>query len=84
MYQSHFRCFRGCPGQWPLTQVIYTCPTCGGLLEVHHDIEALWAFVVAMVPFIGVMIYLIFGRTRGETGVVGAVVELLSPTERVG
>lgn len=41
MYQSHFRCFRGCPGHWPLTQVIYTCPTCGGLLEVHHDIDAL-------------------------------------------
>ncbi len=24
-----------------MTQAIYSCPTCGGLLEVHHDIEAL-------------------------------------------
>lgn len=41
MYTAHFRCFRGCPGRWPLTDVIYTCPTCGGLLEVHHDVAAL-------------------------------------------
>ncbi len=41
MYQAQFRCFRGCPGQWPLYKVIYTCPTCGGLLEVAHDVEAL-------------------------------------------
>ena len=40
MYQSYFRCFRGCPGQWPLYEVIYTCPTCGGLLEVAHDVDA--------------------------------------------
>ncbi len=40
-YKAHFRCFRGCPGEYSLYQVIYTCPNCGGLLEVHHDIEAL-------------------------------------------
>jgi threonine synthase len=40
-YKAHFRCFRGCPGEYSLYQVIYTCPQCGGLLEVHHDIEAL-------------------------------------------
>jgi len=40
-YQAHFRCFRGCPGEYSLYEVIYTCPTCGGLLEVHHDVEAL-------------------------------------------
>ncbi|WP_410964106.1 hypothetical protein, partial [Salmonella sp. SAL4448] len=26
---------------WPVTQAIYSCPTCGGLLQVEHDIEAL-------------------------------------------
>lgn len=36
-----FRCFRGCEGEWSIYDVIYTCPTCGGLLEVHHDLEAL-------------------------------------------
>jgi threonine synthase len=41
MYNALFRCFRGCPGQWPLNEVIYTCPTCGGLLEVFQDIDAL-------------------------------------------
>ena len=41
MYQAHFRCFRGCPGEWPLYDVIYTCPTCGGLLEVAHDTTSL-------------------------------------------
>jgi len=29
------------PGEYPLDQVIYHCPTCGNLLEVVHDMEAL-------------------------------------------
>ncbi len=36
-----FQCFRGCEGQYPLTQIIYECPTCGGLLEVRHDMDEL-------------------------------------------
>ncbi len=40
-YSAAFRCVAGCPGRWPVTQVIYHCPQCGGLLEVHHDVEAL-------------------------------------------
>jgi threonine synthase len=40
-YKAYFRCFRGCPGEYSLYDVIYTCPHCGGLLEVHHDVEAL-------------------------------------------
>ncbi|NOZ72746.1 MAG: threonine synthase [Chloroflexi bacterium] len=40
-YHASFRCFRGCPGEWSLYDVIYTCPHCGGLLEVVHDKEAL-------------------------------------------
>lgn len=38
---AHFRCFRGCPGEYSVYDVIYTCPHCGGLLEVHHDVTAL-------------------------------------------
>ncbi|HEV3190493.1 MAG TPA: threonine synthase, partial [Polyangiaceae bacterium] len=30
-----------CPGEYPLTEALYRCPTCDGLLEVAHDIEAL-------------------------------------------
>jgi threonine synthase len=40
-HNVHFRCFRGCPGEYSIYQVIYTCPTCGGLLEVAHDVDAL-------------------------------------------
>jgi threonine synthase len=40
-YSAEFRCFKGCAGSWPVTQAIYTCPTCGGLLEVVHDLDAL-------------------------------------------
>lgn len=36
-----FRCFRGCAGSYPLSQAIYRCPKCDGLLEVHHDMAAL-------------------------------------------
>ena len=40
-YSAHFRCFRGCPGEYSVYEVMYTCPKCGGLLEVHHDVDAL-------------------------------------------
>ena len=40
---ASFRCTAGCSGSWPLDTVIYQCPTCGELLEVRHDIEALKA-----------------------------------------
>ncbi len=41
LYNAHFRCFRGCPGEYSIYDVIYTCPSCGGLLEVHHDVDQL-------------------------------------------
>ncbi len=37
----YFRCFAGCSGKHSIYDVIYTCPTCGGLLEVHHEREPL-------------------------------------------
>jgi len=40
-YHAEFRCLLGCDGAFPLTQPIYRCPRCGGLLEVVHDVEAL-------------------------------------------
>lgn len=40
-YNAHFRCFRGCPGEYAPDDVIYRCPICGGLLEIRHDLEAL-------------------------------------------
>lgn len=40
-YRSELRCFTGCAGTFPLTEAIYRCPQCGGLLDIHHDIDAL-------------------------------------------
>jgi threonine synthase len=40
-YNAVFRCIAGCAGHYPITQVIYRCPTCDGLLEVSHDVSAL-------------------------------------------
>jgi threonine synthase len=40
-YRAVFRCFAGCDGEYPLTQPIYRCPKCDGLLAVAHDVEAL-------------------------------------------
>src|SRR5690349_6735676 len=42
-FSARFRCIAGCAGDYPLDQVIYRCPTCGGLLEVVHDLDALRA-----------------------------------------
>lgn len=42
-YRATFRCFRGCEGEYSLYEVMYTCPKCGGLLEVHHDLAPLQA-----------------------------------------
>jgi threonine synthase len=40
-YRAVFRCFAGCAGEHPLTEALYRCPTCDGLLEVAHDMTAL-------------------------------------------
>jgi threonine synthase len=39
--RAWFQCIKGCPGELPLTDVVYECPTCGALLEVAHDIGEL-------------------------------------------
>jgi threonine synthase len=40
-FSAEFRCIAGCSGGYPLEQVIYRCPKCGGLLDVVHDVSAL-------------------------------------------
>ena len=42
-YRAVFRCIAGCDGEHSLLDPIYQCPTCGNLLEVCHDLEALGA-----------------------------------------
>ncbi|HUL60385.1 MAG TPA: threonine synthase [Anaeromyxobacteraceae bacterium] len=38
---ASFRCAEGCDFRADLAEVVYTCPRCGGLLEVDHDLAAL-------------------------------------------
>jgi threonine synthase len=40
-YSAEFRCFNGCEGSYAVTEPIYRCPKCDGLLQVVHDMEAL-------------------------------------------
>jgi threonine synthase len=40
-FNAWFQCFAGCEGRYPLNEVVYRCRTCGGLLEVVHDLNAL-------------------------------------------
>ena len=40
-FRAWFECFGGCSGRWPLTEIIYRCPQCEGLLTVQHDTERL-------------------------------------------
>lgn len=37
----YFRCFAGCEGKHSIYDVIYRCPKCNSLLEVHHEREPL-------------------------------------------
>ena len=40
-YKAVFRCAAGCPGDHAIWQPLYHCPTCGDLLQVVHDLDAL-------------------------------------------
>lgn len=40
-FNAWFECFNGCEGRYPLTDVLYTCPNCGSLLQVAHDFDKL-------------------------------------------
>jgi threonine synthase len=40
-FSAAFRCIAGCHGTHPLDEPLYRCPTCGDLLEVAHDMDAL-------------------------------------------
>ena len=55
-----------------LTGLAFFLLTCVAILDIARkdfgsiQIKALWAFVVAMVPFIGVAVYFIFGFRKGK------------------
>lgn len=42
-YSAQFRCIAGCEARYALSDILFRCPGCGGLLEVEHDMKALTA-----------------------------------------
>lgn len=40
-YDAWFQCSEGCDETYPLTEIIYRCRNCDGLLEVQHDMDVL-------------------------------------------
>lgn len=38
---AHLACVHGCSGAHPILKPLFACPTCGGLVDVVHDVEAL-------------------------------------------
>src|SRR5438477_7034180 len=40
-FHAWFQCFTGCPVRYRVDQIVYRCESCGGLLEVRHDVDAL-------------------------------------------
>src|SRR5262249_25245877 len=40
-FHAWFQCFSGCRVRYGLDQIVYRCESCGGLLEVQHDVDAL-------------------------------------------
>ena len=40
-FRAQFRCSDGCDFRAELSEVVYRCPRCQGLLEVEHDLAAL-------------------------------------------
>jgi len=40
-HNAWFQCSEGCGETYPLTEIIYRCKNCDGLLEVQHDMETL-------------------------------------------
>lgn len=61
-----------------LTGVVFFLITCVAILDIARkdfgsiQIKALWAFVVAMVPFVGVVVYFLFGFRKGKRPAVAA------------
>lgn len=41
MYNAYFKCANGCDEKYELSEIVYSCKKCGGLLEVFHEIQPL-------------------------------------------
>ncbi len=64
-----------------LTGVAFFLMTCVAILDIARkdygsiEMKALWIFIVALVPFIGVLVYIFIGRNKGKRPTADAAVE---------
>ena len=64
-----------------LTGGVFFLITCVALLDIGRkdfgsiQAKGLWALIVALVPFVGVSIYILFGRRQGKRPAVDAPVD---------
>ena len=64
-----------------LTGVVFFLITCAALLDIARkdfgsiQMKAVWAFVVALVPFVGVVVYFMFGFRKGKRPATDAPAE---------
>ena len=64
-----------------LTGLAFFLMTCVAILDIARkdygsiEMKALWVFIVALVPFIGVLIYIVVGRNKGKRPAADAAVE---------
>ena len=55
-----------------LTGAAFFLMTCMAILDIARkdfgsiEMKALWVFIVALVPFIGVVVYIFIGRRKGR------------------
>lgn len=55
-----------------LTGIVFFLMTCMAILDIARkdfgsiQMKALWGFLVAMVPFIGVVVYFLLGSRKGK------------------
>jgi hypothetical protein len=64
-----------------LTGVAFFLMTCVAILDIARkdygsiEMKALWVLIVALVPFIGVLVYIVIGRNKGKRPTADAAVE---------
>ena len=69
MYRAWLECIRDCGERFPLNEVIYTCPKCGGLLDVEHDVITRTGLHCAPLVHEGIGTFEIDGTVRFSPGV---------------
>jgi hypothetical protein len=55
-----------------LTGIAFFLMTCAAILDIARkdfgsiEMKAVWVFITALVPFVGVLVYIFIGRKKGK------------------